>query len=312
VDLSAVVRESTALLEAAIPGPGHLKLELGASVPAIEADPSQVRQILVSLVTNAGEALENGHGTVTVRTGSLIADQAYLQSTALPDRPPEGRYGFLEVVDDGTGMSEAVQQRMFEPFYSTRFSGRGLGLAAVSGIVRRHRGTIQVTSAPGEGTAIRVLFPLAGRPERAELAPCAVAGEPAEGKVLLVDDEADVLRLMRKFLGRAGFEVHPAASGEEGLARFKELGGSLDAVILDLTMPGMGGDELLAAIRQLDQTVPVIVASGYTEDEVARRCAGLNISAFLPKPYLPAELTAELRRAITAGRPRPVGSRSQV
>lgn len=304
VDLSALVADSAALLKAALPGAALLELDLGASLPAIEGDPSQIRQILVGLVTNAGEALVEEHGTVTVRTGSILADKSYLRSTVLGGDTKEGRYTFLEVSDDGIGMTEALQAQIFEPFVTTRTTGRGLGLAAVLGILRRHHGTIRVESRPGRGTTIRVLLPLAGQAEQGR----AAVDDARTGGVLLVDDEQDVLRVIRKFLERAGFEVHPAASGEEALACFCELGTAVDAIVLDLTMPGMGGEELLAAIRGMDLNVPVIVTSGYNESEVARRCAGLGVFAYLPKPYLPAELTAEVRRAVTAGRLHRVGS----
>jgi CheY-like chemotaxis protein len=204
-------------------------------------------------------------------------------------------------------MSDDIKRRMFEPFFSTRFSGRGLGLAAVLGIVRRHRGTVAVASESGRGTTVRVLFPVAGGLTHSSATAMEARGlQEVSAQVLLVDDEAGVLTLMRRFLERAGYSVRTASSGEEGLACFRECRGSLSVVILDLNMPGMGGDAALLAIRALDPGLPVIVTSGYSEEEVGRRCAGAQISAFLPKPYLPAGLIEEVRRAVTAARPRRV------
>ncbi|MBK7348552.1 MAG: PAS domain S-box protein [Gemmatimonadetes bacterium] len=304
VDSSAVVRESASLLQAALPSPARLVLEPAEALPAIEADPSQLRQVLVNLVTNAGEALEGNRGIVTVRTGLLHATREFLVTTLLPQEAQPGPYVSLEVEDDGSGIDVEVQRRMFEPFFSTRFPGRGLGLAAVLGIVRRHRGTIAVASAPGR-TVIRVLFPLAGRAPAVTVA--APAGAP-RARLLLVDDEADVLRLMRTFLERAGYEVTTAANGEEALARFRELRERLGLVVLDLTMPGMGGDETLAAMAALAPEVPVMLTSGFSEEEVSRRCGTMPNAAFLPKPYLPAELVAEVGRWVRAVPPHPAGS----
>jgi PAS domain S-box-containing protein len=306
VDLTAVLRGSAPLLEAALPGGARLRFELAEELPVIEADPAQLQQVLVNLVTNAGEALQRTRRSVTIRTGSFHADRGYLVSTVLPKDLPEGTYAYVEVEDEGTGMSQEIQDRMFEPFFSTRFSGRGLGLAAVLGIVRRHRGTVRVDSHPGQGTVIRVLFPVVGSASRVSRSQYPEIGMPrVSAEVLLVDDEEGVLTLMRRFLERAGYSVRTASSGEEGLARFRESRGSLSAVILDLNMPGMGGDEALLAIRALDPELPVIVTSGYSEEEVGRRCAGARISAVLPKPYLPAELIEEVRRAIMGAHPRP-------
>ncbi len=306
VDLAAVLRSSTPLLEAALPGEARLVLDLAADLPVIEADPAQLQQVIVNLVTNAGEALTGDHRVVTIRTGTCHADLDYLATTVLPEDQVAGTFAYIEVTDTGTGMNEEVRRRMFEPFYSTRFSGRGLGLAAVLGIVRRHRGTVSVVSAPGHGTTVRVLFPASAGAPRTGGRTDARGVQEVSAEVLLVDDEAGVLTLMRRFLERAGYSVRTAASGEEGVARFRESRGSLSAVILDLNMPGMGGDAALQAIRALEPTLPVIVTSGYSEEEVGRRCAGARISAFLPKPYLPAELIEEVRRAVTGARPRRV------
>ncbi len=307
VDPSGVVREGASLLQAALPSPARLLVEPAAGLPAIEADPAQLRQVLVNLVTNAGEALPGNRGTVTVRTGLLHATREFLVTTLLPQEATPGPYVYLEVEDDGAGISAEVQRRMFEPFFSTRFPGRGLGLAAVLGIVRRHRGTIAVESVPGR-TVIRALFPLAGRTAPAAAAPQAPA---PRAHVLLVDDERDVLRLMRTFLERAGYEVTTAETGEDALARFGELGERLGLVVLDLTMPGMGGDEILAAMAARGPEVPVMLTSGFSEEEVARRCGRMSNAAFLPKPYLPAELVAEVGRWVRAARPHPAGSPAQ-
>ncbi len=307
VDLGTLVRDAAALLEAAVPPGARLQVEVPASLPAVEGDPAQLRQVLTNLLTNAGEALSEGSGTITIRAGAAEVSREELIRTMLPQELVPGRYLRLEVQDDGTGMTAEVQQRIFEPFFSTRFAGRGLGLPAVLGIVRRHRGTVQIESRPGQGTRVSVYLPLAA-PQRA-LAPTGTAGGgDLTAMVLVVDDEEDVLRLTRRLLERNGLRVLTAGSGEEALARFRERRTEIGAVVLDLTMPGMGGDEALGAIRALDREIPVILMSGYSEEEVARRCGVLELTAFLPKPYLPAELIDEVRRALRADRPRPAGN----
>ncbi len=305
VEVTALVEANLRLLQAALPVGARLDLDLAGPLPAIEGDPTQLRQVLLVLVTNAGEALPGGKGTVTVRTGVEDLDRAYLLGTTLPPSLREGRYVYLEVADTGPGITPEVQARMFEPFYSTKFSGRGLGLAAALGITRSHHGSIRVESAPGRGTRMRVLLPVSPAPVRPRPGGGAAAAEVRPARVLIVDDEEDVLRLLRTFLERAGYEVDTAATGGDAVARVRAQPQAFAAVVLDLTMPGMTGDEALGEIRRVNPEVPVILTSGYSEEEVVRRCAGLAFSAFLPKPYLPAELIEEVRRATTARRPGP-------
>ncbi len=305
VDLAAVVRDSSGLIHAAVPAAVRLVLELADGLPAIEADPNQVRQVLLNLVTNAGEALPGGHGTVTVRAGQVDADPDYLAGTRCPEAALPGRYLFLEVVDDGAGITPEVARRMFEPFFTTRFAGRGLGLAAVQGIVRRHKGTLQVDAAAGR-TAIRVLFPVAEPRQPTEPAPAAPAAP--SGAVLLVDDEEHVLRLMRVFLQRAGFRVLTASSGAAALELIRSGPVGVGLVILDLTMPGLSGAATLMELRKLVPDLPVVITSGYSEEEAAQHCNGQPIQGFLPKPYLSADLVAVAGRHLMAAAPDPAGS----
>jgi two-component system, cell cycle sensor histidine kinase and response regulator CckA len=160
-DLTQVARRARPLLAASLAASQRLELELPEALPAVDADPSQLRQVLINLVANASEALSEQGGRVVVRAGALRCERAYLASCYPDDGQPEGEYAYLEVEDDGCGMTELTRARLFDPFYSTKFTGRGLGLAAVLGIVRGHRGTLHVRSAPKLGTTIRVLLPTA-------------------------------------------------------------------------------------------------------------------------------------------------------
>ena len=210
----------------------------------------------MNLITNASDALLGEPGLVTVRTGTVHADARLLAGTYLNEELPAGEYVYLEVTDSGVGMDTATRARIFEPFFTTKFTGRGLGLAAVLGIVRSHKGAIDVTSEPGCGTTFRVLFPasaaIAEVPLARNLMPAAWKGS---GLALVVDDEEAVRGVARHVLERSGFSTVEAATGEEALAICSAQQKSLRIVLLDLTMPGMSGEATLGGAA-----APVAVA----------------------------------------------------
>jgi CheY-like chemotaxis protein len=266
--------------------------------------------VLVNLVANASEALGGRPGAVRLRSGCLTARREDLEGGFGTADPAPGRYAFFEVADSGPGMDAGMQQRIFEPFYSTRAAGRGLGLAAVLGIVRGHDGVIQVESAPGRGSRFRVLLPLLG----GEPAPRAVP-EPAEppggppAQVLVIDDEEPVREIAQAFLTRSGFGALVAGGGSEGLELLRTRAGAIDAVLLDLGMPDLGGEETLREIRRLRPDLPVIVATGFEEAAVRARLAAEPGLACIRKPYSPEVLEHALRAALAArGGPRAGGA----
>ena len=290
LDLSAHVREIGALVNAAIPKHVIVEMALAPDLPAIEADPGQVQQIVMNLVINAAEAIgEDRSGRVRVVTRRETLSPA-ATAQFLPERPQPGAYVVLEVKDDGAGMTEDVRARIFDPFFSTKFTGRGLGLSAVLGIARSSGGAVTVESAPGRGSAFRVYFPAlasaAGQAARADEA------RPSERRavVLVVDDEAVVRHVAQEALKRHGYSVLPAASGREAVEIFRENAARIDLVVLDLTMPGMGGEEALRALHRVQPGVRVIVSSGYDQREVTRRLPGFRLCGFLQKPYSAARL----------------------
>jgi two-component system cell cycle sensor histidine kinase/response regulator CckA len=211
----------------------------------------------------------------------------------------------LVVEDTGQGMSADTMARMFDPFFSTKGSGRGLGLAAVLGIVRQSGGTMKVTSTRGKGTTITVLFPaaVAGATLPAPAARPSQESAPApRGLVLLVDDEAVVRRATRRILERGGFSVVEAVNGQEAVDRFAAEGPGIHVIILDVTMPVMGGAEAFRRMRKAGPIVPVIVSSGYDQADTISAFTG-DAVGFLQKPYRPEQLLAKIREMTQAGPP---------
>jgi two-component system cell cycle sensor histidine kinase/response regulator CckA len=302
IDLSGRVRETLPLIQSTIRPAVELRLDLDDRLPAVEADPAQIQQIVMNIIINAAEAIPDGQtGRVTVSTRQVAVDERTIREAGSGSgelRP--GPYVVFEVADTGSGMDAATLARIFDPFYTTKFTGRGLGLAAVLGIVRAHKGFIGVSSAPGRGSTFRVWLPAAAAPARPT--PAMPAPQPPQvalgGKVLVVDDEEVVRRMARQVLEHNGCKVVLAEDGAEGVSLFCKDAGSIACVVLDLTMPVMGGEEVLKRIRSIRPDVPVILSSGYNQAEAMRRFGGRGVSGFLQKPYRSATLMEAVRAAV--------------
>ncbi|MBI2513762.1 MAG: CHASE domain-containing protein [Opitutae bacterium] len=304
VNLTDLVRDTTQLLEVTLGKSTRLQLRLMTDLPHVQADATQLRQIVMNLVINAADAIGDRAGEVVLRTFTLEATREEL--AAAVERPdlPTGRYVGLEVRDNGVGMPPEMLARIFEPFFTTKFSGRGLGLSAVLGIVRSHHGALFVESQPGAGSTFRLLLPAATTPVAALLPPAASTASatgssatPAlRGTVLVVDDEVHVREMTALALQLAGLEVMEAAEGERALQLCREHPEIVDLILLDLTMPGLSGEETLRRLRMQGATQKVILISGYSAADTAKRCAQLGAVAFLQKPFEIAELMAELRK----------------
>ncbi len=301
--LSGLIEEMSHLLTVSVSKKALLKYQLTPALPPIMADASQLRQVVMNLVINASEAIGERSGVIAVTTGAVECDEAYLRTTFLGLSKP-GVYVCLEVSDTGCGMDAATKARMFDPFYTSKFTGRGLGLAAVLGIVRGHRGAIKVYSEPGQGTSFKVYFPsdtdavAVKRPPRSE-----DADWRGEGLILLVDDEESLVVIGKKMLERSGFQVITAANGREAVDVFTAQSGSLRAVVMDLTMPHMDGDAAFRHMHTINPQVPVVLASGYNEQELAQRLAGRGAAAYLQKPYSRQDLIRALQRALGMAAP---------
>lgn len=299
LDCSQVVREMTSLLRSAVAPAAHLELSLSEDIPLVEADVTQLRQVIMNLVTNASDALLERGGRIRVTTGRLDVDAAYLQQCVPASDAPAGHHVFLSVQDDGRGMDERTRARIFDPFFTTKFTGRGLGLAATLGIMRGHRGAIRVDSAPGKGTTLTLLFPAARQAEPPVApAPAAPLAWASSGEVLVVDDEPSVRAVSRALLRRRGFTVSDAAGGREAVELLAQDVDRFRLVLLDLTMPHMDGDATFEALRALSPELKVVLMSGYNEEEVTRQFAGRGLAAFLQKPFRAEDLDNVIRRVL--------------
>ena len=250
---------------------------------------------------DASEAIGDASGTITLSTGQVNCTEEYLArcllATASPgEEQPAGAYVYFEVSDTGCGMNEEVKSRIFDPFFTTKFTGRGLGMAAVSGILRGHKGAIAVDSEPGNGTTVTVLLPFVDRPAESSAGePSEVEDLPGTGTILLVDDEEIVRRVAKRMLERAGYEVLVATDGNEAIDIFRQHSDEVSCVLLDLTMPRMGGEATFQQLRLIQGDVRVILSSGFSEEEVTERFAGQGLAGFIQKPYRSATLKAKLR-----------------
>lgn len=292
VDLNTLLRDISDLLRSALSKKARLEIHLTDPLPFVLGDQSQLRQVILNLLTNASEALGDQPGTITVRTGVTTDGN-------------EARV-FLEVCDTGAGMSPEVKARIFDPFFTTKFAGRGLGLATVMGIVQKHRGVIAVESRPGAGTRFEVVLPAGA----GEVAPPSVVGPATpgwqgRGLALLVDDEAAVRRVVRQILTTAGFEVLEAVDGADGVDAFRRRASEFAIVVLDLTMPRMDGRQALAAIRGIRPAVPVVIISGYAIGEGAEPLEDAY-TGVLHKPFTNAALVSRIRELTARDEPAPL------
>jgi PAS domain S-box-containing protein len=299
VDLSELVDEMTHLLQVSIGKDVRLTCNFARGLPPVEADATQIRQVIMNLVVNASDAIGDKAGAIMVSTGLMQADSAYLTEPYLAPELAAGEYVYVEVTDTGSGMDSETQTRIFDPFFTTKFTGRGLGLAAVLGIVRGHRGAIKVESKPGKGSTFRLLLP----PSAVAVVPAASAAAPAaawrgSGTVLVVDDEEAVRAVTARAISSFGFGVLTAVDGLTGVETFREHAGEIVCVLLDMTMPGLNGEEAFRQMRSISPAAKVIIMSGFNQQEASERFAGQGLSGFVQKPYRLETLREEIRRVV--------------
>lgn len=303
-DVSRIVRDIVPLLEATLPHGIAFIYDLDPEVPLVRGDPTQIRQVVLNLVANASEAIGDKSGTVHLRVYSAHLASEALSSPYLDTDLPDGLYVVLEITDTGEGIAPEARPKLFDPFFTTKFMGRGLGLPAVLGIVRGHRGTVQVESESGRGATFRVMLPVSEARTAAEAdppdGPFLPTQAPAGAAILVADDDTEVRRVASEALELAGYQVIVARDGDEAVRLLREHIGEVAAVVLDDDMPRMGGEETVGAMLALRPNLPVILSSGYSEHRIANWRSGRPAVRCLQKPYTVTELLAAVADALGA------------
>ncbi|MCC6426117.1 MAG: PAS domain S-box protein [Phycisphaerales bacterium] len=299
IDLSAVVREMVELVEVSIDRSAGVSVELASDLPLIDADPTQARQVVMNLLSNASESLEGKPGGIRVRTFSEQLSEQALAALHTQGCAKPGLFICVEVSDTGCGMDPAVRSRIFEPFFTTKFTGRGLGLTAVLGIARRHGGAIGIESTAGKGTTFRVYFPAASTQAPAAPAPRPIPEPVARtGTILVIDDEAMVRDVARMCLEDAGFRVVAISDGPQAITHALDRSAEFDGILLDMTMPTMSGPEVFVELRKIRGNVPVLLTSGYAEENAAEQLLAEPKVGFIQKPYRPVQLIRAIQDLI--------------
>ena len=303
--LPQLVQEMHDLLSTALAGQAKVEVQHIGPPCSVKVDTDQLQQVAVNLVLNAAEADPRPNPSVLVRTRSItIGSDQRLEALATPRRPQAGRYALIEVIDRGCGMTEDVRRRMFEPFFSTRSGRAGLGLSAVLGITRGHGGHVAVKSTPGQGTTVMLILP------ETEEAPALTPPSPPRlvrpaptraPRVLVADDEHVIRRIVERVLGRAKYGVECVSDGQKALDVLSERRDQFDLLLVDLTMPGMTGHEVVALARAQWPDLPVVIMSGYTQREVAGQLASDTVG-FLEKPFTAGQLRECIHQQLRGSR----------
>ena len=295
IDLNNLLEDMLHMLEVSISKKAILRFNLHQQLPTVEADATQIRQIVMNLVINASEAIGDKSGVIAITTGCMDCEKSYLKDVWLDENLTDGLYVYLEIADTGHGMNKETLAKIFDPFFTTKFTGRGLGMAAVLGIVRGHKGAIKVYSELNKGTTFKILLPASGKPAEIFNHTDLDDNWKGVGTVLLVDDEETVRGIGAEMLRELGFEAITAEDGRKALEQFKS---NLDIalVILDLTMPHMDGEQCFRELRQINPDVKVIMSSGFNEQEITQKFVGKGLAGFIQKPYKLSVLKEAIRR----------------
>lgn len=304
LNLSRLVEEMRPLLTAVISKKATVEYDCPDNIPSIYGDAIQLHQVLMNLVTNASEALGEGTGKIYVKIGVVELTHEHIKESYFYEPVNPGKYVCLEVTDTGCGMTKDVLSKIFDPFFSTKFAGRGLGLASVLGIVRGHKGAINVYSEPGKGTCFKIYFPVVKKEaeieslkngENKEYEKEVLQKDKRIDTILLVDDEESVLEVANEVLTQYGYKTILARDGKEALELYKLHKSDLSAIVLDLTMPELDGIEVFHEIKKINKDIPIILCSGFPEQDIIQRFEGVKPSGFIQKPYRPFDLIELLR-----------------
>lgn len=300
LDCNELIREFGGLLEVTLSKKTKLEYQLDDSPLIVKADKAQLGQVLMNLITNAAEAIGNDIGRILVKTVSHFYDKHDLDELFPHASLSTGQYIQVSVLDTGKGISKKTQGNIFDPFYTTKFAGRGLGLAAVQGIVNRHNGSVRLESTLGEGTTFSFLIPVASK-TKAEIRSLqneSVTTGIDNHCILVVDDEIQVRTILAKNLEQARFKVISAENGQEAITIFKEKKDSIDCILLDFSMPDLDGEETFRALQKISPDIPVILNSGFAEQEIVDRFYGAGYADVLHKPTPTEKIIAAIQKTL--------------
>ena len=298
INLSSVIEDMRRLMEISISKKCVLKYEFMPELPNICADNSQIRQIILNLVINASEAIGDRSGIISITTGVMYCEPSYFQETYLNVDLKEGLYSYIEISDNGKGIPKEDVSKIFDPFYSTKFSGHGLGLAAVLGIVHRHNGAIKVYTEENKGSTFKVLFPVAKENE------CVISPNDtfedwqSSGTILVVDDEESIRGLAQIMLESVGFTICTAVDGRDAVEKFREMKNDIDLVLVDMTMPHLSGLEVFREIKLMSPDMKIVLFSGYNEQSATSQFNGKGLSGFIQKPFTYDTLVGVIKNAL--------------
>ncbi len=302
IDLNKLVTENVQILEVSIPKTTKVRYDLGSPSPHFKGDISQIQQVIMNLIINAGEAMDPNPGTIILRTNRIEINSEineYSKYTASP--LAAGSYALLQVRDTGSGISQQTLTRIFDPFFTTKFTGRGLGLAAVLGIIKGHKGGLRIESEEGKGTLFEVIFPLvtssttADVPEKDKTS--LVKGE---GKsILVIDDEASVIELLADVFTENNFMVMSALDPVKGIEIYRQYHGKISMIVLDYSMPVMDGKAAFDELLKINNDVKVLLCSGYSEEETLSAFGIDRPMGFLQKPYKPDVLVQQVSKILS-------------
>jgi signal transduction histidine kinase len=297
-ELGELLPQLSSLVQAALSKKTNLVYELHEKPIFLEGDENQLLQVIMNLIINAADAIGDREGRIEVRTELAHYDDFMLRRIAPQDELPPGNYVRLTVCDNGCGIDASKLDRIFDPFFTTKATGRGLGLAAVKGIVVSHGGAIQIQSKPGEGTTFEVLLPTVTRPERYEPASKPAPVCNSRKRVMVVDDDDNLRTIICRWLEHSGFDFVEAADGQQAIDMFCEAPQSFDCVLLDLSMPKRSGDEVHREMKAVREGIPIILMSGYAEQEILDRFDGTELTGFLQKPVPASDIVTAVREAV--------------
>ena len=300
MNLNDIVTENAGLFRMVIPKNIAMNVKADDDLPLIMADPGQIQQVVMNLITNAVEAIGTAQGVIILITGQADCDSDCIEKSVLPEKQAPGKYVYVEVTDNGSGMCQDIKNRLFEPFYTTKFMGRGLGMAATQGIIRAHKGLILLASEENQGTSFRILFPVEGdtasehRQNAAKTDLPTIVDMEGQGAILVVDDEECVRSLGVDYVRYLGYDVFEACNGGEAMEVFLQHVNEISVVLLDLTMPVMGGVETFHEMKMIKPDVRIILSSGYSKEAVAEQFPGDKPDAFIQKPFQMDELQQKI------------------